>query len=192
MIPATALDAPTREAITEILYSALTPTESYRHLFADETKQERIRTFFKKRVDYIVKNHGLIFLSPNADGVLVAFMPDLPKLTPWVLIKEGLDLVFSYRLKTMKRMIQSVKGTGQMHTSEFDNCIILSVLAVHPQQQGKGIGAGLMREFLQHFPTQSIKLDTASAANEQFYERFGFTVAARGDCGVPVAMMVRT
>jgi ribosomal protein S18 acetylase RimI-like enzyme len=180
-----------KDRIADIFTTALAPTQSYQHLFEHETNPERIRIFFRKRVEYILKHNSHIILSEDGNGVLVAFMPDIPKLTTWGLIKEGIDLVFSYKLSTMARMIKSVNGTGAMHTPEYDDYIILSVLAVRPQAQGRGVGSSLMKRFLTEFPNQKIKLDTASSRNERFYEKFGFRVAARGDCGVPVAMMVK-
>lgn len=62
---------------------------------------------------------------------------------------------------------------------------VLGPLAVWPSEQGRGVGAELMRRFCAELDQQRRAgyLETAQASNVAFYERFGF--AATGEMQLP-------
>jgi GNAT superfamily N-acetyltransferase len=181
-----------RQRIADILYEGLGPTDPYQYMFEKEKNPEWAKkAFFKKRVNWSVHEGASIHLSEDGQGVLIAFLPGRKKITIARTIAEGLSLVFSYRLETMRRILRSVTEVGEVNAHDYDDCIEISALAVRIAAQGQGIGSALLGKFLEDHPHEPIKLDTASARNEAFYARFGFQVDKRGNTGVPYAVMVR-
>ncbi|MDW4497387.1 GNAT family N-acetyltransferase [Sulfitobacter sp. D35] len=72
----------------------------------------------------------------------------------------------------------------------------LSILGVDPAQQGRGLGAGLLRPVLEETDRAGVAtyLETFTPRNEPFYERLGYRCAGRFDeavTGASYAVMRR-
>ena len=125
------------------------------------------------------------------EGALLALPPyvfPLPPPPPWVqlrtLLRQGLAVAHRWR--------EVFDALAAHHPPE--PCAYLSLLAVEPACQGRGVGSALLSAWLADVDAEGWPawLETAQPGNLPLYERFGFAVAGEVAVrGVPVWLMAR-
>ena len=140
-------------------------------------------------------NHGLLYgevyaTSDAFEGLAIWYPPSYSGASTWKDIRAGgLSLLLKTGFATVQRMNDHVaysvevlqeqmRQSGQGGAPYWE----LWLLAVAPEQQGKGYAGQLMRPMLDRIAGQGAPcyLDTQSEANLSFYDHFGFQVVATG------------
>lgn len=131
-------------------------------------------------------------------GVACWIPPGVGVAGLWRQIRSGmLALPFQFGLTGFRRLVAYDNVAQRLHhTHAAGPHWHLSVIAVDPEFQGRGIGSALMRPMLERADAEGLPcyLDTHQEANVRLYERHGFHVAERAEVpghSVPVYGMVR-
>jgi GNAT superfamily N-acetyltransferase len=124
-------------------------------------------------------------------GALVGVAPCRFPLPPPPL---GLQLgaLWGQGFSTLRRWGDVYRSLLQIHPEEPH--WYLSVIGVHPDQQGQGFGRALLDRFLEHVDREGMPayLESDRADNLPFYQRAGFEVTLTTEAaGIPIWCMWR-
>ncbi|MDY6934043.1 MAG: GNAT family N-acetyltransferase [Spirochaetota bacterium] len=125
--------------------------------------------------------YGMVFTTPDVNGVAIWSKPGNPKLTILDMFRVGmLTAPFKLGLASALRAKASMNYTTKIEKeSAPEDHWHLLVLAVDPPCQGKGIGGMLIQPVLDQADADgySCYLETFNENAVSFYEKHGFEVA---------------
>ncbi|UKB84126.1 GNAT family N-acetyltransferase [Chryseobacterium sp. MEBOG06] len=134
-------------------------------------RSKRLKALMEFQFDLSMMD-GNVFLSDDGKGCILYL--DKTKFSFRKLLLE-LKLLFTcIGLENMFKVLKREKLLKNFHPEkEF---IHLWLMAVIPQEQGKGIGSQLLKESLEIYNNQLIYIETTTPENRAFYTRNGFII----------------
>lgn len=151
------------------------------------TPDDKARLNNSYKILFFVLQHGLKYgnitaISDDINALLLWFPPDTGCFNTIPQIQCGaLNLPFQIGFKSFMRSFAYNEVSEKLHNKHMKKTdYYLYVLAVRPEQQGKGYSSVLMRHFLNRidFSKNRIYLETSNEKNIPIYEHFGFKIIA--------------
>lgn len=170
-----------KEAFCKVMVAAFQNDPLFQKAFADTTTRatnmSKFLTFMFAKA-FICKERLIGYYSSNQ--LAAAYSLQTPaRVTFWQnlrLIRRIGTLAFRIPLSSLRFLNDYMRLTSSVRPRE-PHCY-LSMIGVHPDAQGQGIGKQLLLNILQEVDTNThsfgIGLDTENPDNIALYERFGF------------------
>lgn len=186
MIRATYKD---KELIVGILTSSFFDNKSVNYIVKqDQRKAGRIRQLmtYSFEVCYLF---GDVFLSDDKKGCALIIMPDRKKTT---FKSIGLDLRLVWNVIGLSGMMKAISRESRINRLHPPTPIYyLWFVGVDPLAQHRGIGTKLVKEIMNEGLSKgrSVYLETSTAKNVPWYEKFGLKVYEKLDFGYELYCM---
>ena len=120
------------------------------------------------------------FLADSEEAKSLAIFSPYEKggVSIWKYIKAGgLGLIFSFGIKTIKRMTSFEKFAMEIKNKiSYPGCWYLYVFVTMPELRGKGLGSKIMQPMLEYLDEkhQDCYLETLAPINVEIYKKYGF------------------
>ena len=134
-------------------------------------RHKRLKALMEFQFDLSMLD-GNVFLSDDYKGCILYL-----NKTEFSLKKLLLEIKLLFTcigLSNMLKVLKREKLLKSFHPKE--NFVHLWLMAVIPNEQGKGIGTKLLNESLQLYKGQLIYIETTTAENRAFYTQNGFII----------------
>ncbi len=158
--------------VKEILVESFQDNKSIQDLVKqDSKKEERLKLL----IDYTIflgENFGKVYLNKNKTACAVVVNSE-KKNTTIKFILWNIKLVFS--VIGLKDAISVLKRASLISKFYPDSpYIYLWFIGVKPAEQGKGLGANLLKQIIEDSEGKPIYLETSTMRSFPFYEKYGF------------------
>ena len=166
-----------------LIARALQEAPVARCLYPDPEERRRASPwFFEGQVRYGLRFGEVHTIGDEIDGVAVWYGPEAPEMDDGAMIEAGLLAPVgpeeaAQREKAVRRATPLIERAEGLHAQHMpSNHWYLSLLAVDPGRQGRGIGGALLEPMLDRLKAQGMPafLWTAQPRNVAFYEKQGF------------------
>ncbi len=144
-------------------------------LVPDEaTRDRRQRTFYRAELGHAHAN-GLVLTTDDHAGAALWLAPKRWKIGTMSMVRQGPAVLraFGRRVPAALRLQSAME---RVHPAESH--WYLAILGTDPSRQGRGVGAGLIREVTDRCDDTATGayLESSKEANISYYARFGFVV----------------
>jgi hypothetical protein len=151
------------------------------YLFPELNERKKKLRLMMELLVRIGTKYGIVHAtSLKLEGVAVWFPSNKVKITPWMgLINGGISYFFKLGIKAVKKQNRLYNYTFSKHIKLMSSPHwYLSIIAINPSLQGKGLSRVLFNSMLYQIDQQKLPcfLDTNNEKNIQIYKRFGFRV----------------
>ena len=150
------------------------PIQSW--LFPDPGRRERrVRRPFELELRHWIIGSGLVLFGDGNDALAALLPPDECRL-PFL---SAIRILPAYASLIGRRAGAAARGFARMERGHPDELHWhLSILATHPQQQGRGLASALLARHLERCDEEGVPayLECSSQDNLGFYARHGFNV----------------
>jgi GNAT superfamily N-acetyltransferase len=163
------------------------------HLLPDESRRD---AGLRRGMGHVMRHHyltnGGVWTTEELDGAALWAKPGDPKPSALQQLRELPVFVRAFG----RRLPRAIGAFGTVEKRRpADPHWFLDILAVRPDQQGRGIGSALVKEGLSAADRDGVPafLVTSNPRNVPFYTRLGFDVTEEYDIGsVHVWAMLRS
>lgn len=143
-------------------------------LLQGDTKLQALAWLFERRVSILLHCELPLIVAVadgNVDLPVAACGLALQKPGHWAMLCNGL-LKWPF-VWGVSSLIRALSFDSKL-SNQCGDCELVMV-AVHPDEQGKGVGTKMVKKLLEDYGSGlTISLSTQSEANVTFYKRFGF------------------
>lgn len=143
---------------------------------ASPNRRGRLATIFSTMIRLQHLPQSVCYTDLECRGAALWDPPGHWKMTPSQLLRGSPSFIrgFGSNILTSVRTLSTVERLHPKSPPHY----YLAVLGTHPDQQGKGIGSGLLQPVLATCDAQGIGayLESSKESNIAFYARHGFTV----------------
>ena len=170
-----------KEIVINIISKSFDENQSVNYV----VKQDRDR---KKRIALLMKysffygyNFGKIYISEDDKAACILLFSDRKKVTLKSIIwdiKLATKCIGVFRVEKVLKRESAIKKNHPKKPF-----IHLWYIGVDPMFQNKGVGSKLLNEILLRYPKKLFYLETSTATNIPFYEKFGFKTVEKIDLG---------
>ncbi len=171
--------------LEDTLNTAFAEDLLFEHAIRDPRRQNRLRQWWHKTfLGYGLKYGEVYTPVGNRKALAIWLGPKTPIVSTWKSIPMGMyKAPCMFRPAEFLRMLNTVNAIQELQKRQPDpHFYYLMMLAVHPSQQGKGLGEVLLNTILtradaEHKPCY---LETSKEKNVAYYQSFGFQVFGHG------------
>ncbi len=168
--------------VTRILVDAFQHDPMFQYVIPSAEQRARILPIlFQLNADY-AHRFGEVYLNAEHTAALLWLPSDRAEMTAWRLLRTGL---ITTPLAINWRILWSLLATTDQMAKQHARLIsrphwYLSQIGVVSAYQGQGIGGNVLRPLLARLDADRLPcyLETPTAANVTFYQRYGFDVVA--------------
>jgi ribosomal protein S18 acetylase RimI-like enzyme len=168
--------------LVQVLTRAFDEDPLYRWLVPPGPRREaRLSGLFWLILKYLSDDWREIFTTPSTDAVALWLRPGMQKVPP---LRQALLLPAFSRVLGLRHIPAGLRLMAHMDAlhARFapEPHYYLSLLAVAPEQQGRGVGGALLKPMFERCAREGrrIYLETAQLKNVPYYQRQGFSVLA--------------
>ena len=166
---------------TAIYSAAFLNDPMFVYLLPDKSKRKKsVKVLFKATVKYSIKYDECYGISSPIEGVAIWNRPGKRRISILGVIRSGfLKIIFTPFIFTIIKSLRLFLKTEKIHKKYATNPhFYLSLLAVYPNSQGKGLAGKLLRPILKKSDKMNVGvyIETANPKNLPIYEHFGFQV----------------
>jgi len=180
-----------KDRIVDILTTSFDDNKSVNYVInQDKRRVQRIRNLMDYSFE-VCYTFGDVFLSNDKKGCALIVLPDKKK-TNLKSISLDLKLITScLGLSNVNKAMARESKIKKLHPKEL--MYYLWFIGVYPGEQNKGIGSVLLDEVIEEGVSKkrSIFLETSTARNIPWYEKFGFEIYNKLDLGYQLFFLKR-
>ncbi len=171
-------------AATATLARAFADYPVFAYVFPNPAERSRLLPrCIEPMIRHEVRRGTLQASSPGIEGVAMWLPPDDGFPTMWGFLRSGLLFDFlSLGVGCCYRLLRVACLAGRLRDRHAPQPHwYLQILGVAPEHQGQGHAARLLEPMLARFDAEQVAccLDTETAENVAYYERFGFQTVGR-------------
>lgn len=151
------------------------------YLFPDPGSRKNKLSLMMELLLRVGIKYGIVHLSSQKlEGVSIWLPSNNVKITTWMgLLNGGISYFFKVGRKTVKKQNSLYSYTFSTHKRLVPSQYwYLSIIAVNPSYQGKGISRMLLNSMFEQIDKQNLPcfLDTNNEKNIPIYKHFGFKI----------------
>lgn len=187
------LEKPRIRQAAQLLADAFSDDTLFCAALPQEEKRRRVLLWLHEKVVLYSVLYGEAHTTPALEAVACWLPPGRVEVTAAGIVRTGFyTMLPRMGLRTCLRFSRYMSySDGLRRENAPDRYWYLWVLGVRPQEQGRGLGGGLIRPLLARADAEGVAcfLETEKEENVRFYGKHGFAVAAEGTVpGVGVRM----
>lgn len=144
--------------------------------------EEKYPYVFASPLKYALKYGRVYADSPAINAVAAWITAPYTRMSMWRMIRSG---AMKYGMKIGSAVIKKMATTFKIIEEDRQSIIngpffYLSVLGVHPDKQGTGLGTLMIQKMIENrLPNIPLYLETESERNVTFYQKLGFEVVKK-------------
>ncbi len=178
-----------KDHVVKILSESFADNKSVNYIIKQDQKTvKRIQNLMEYSFE-ICFRFGNIFLSDDKKGCALIIFPDKKKATAKSILLDAGLIFSSIGLFNIKKAMDRESKIKKFHPKEL--MYYLWYIGVEPTEQGKGIGAKLLKEVIENASStgRKIYLETSTLKNIPWYKKFGFKIYNEMDFGYTLYFM---
>ena len=165
-----------KDHVVNILSESFADNKSVNYIIKQgEKKAKRIQKLMEYSFE-VCFQFGKVFLSDDKKGCALIIFPDKKKTTAKSIQLDAGLIISSIGLFNVKKTVARESKINRCHPKEM--MYYLWYIGVEPAEQGKGIGAKLLKEVIENASSmgRKIYLETSTLKNIPWYKKFGFEI----------------
>jgi len=180
------------QRLTTVLAEAFFDDPVFGWLMPEDSKRRaRLRRYFAIELRHYTLPRGRVWTTSDLSGAALSLPPGAWRAPPHATLMEG--SAFGIHLSRAARMGAAIEWRHTRKPREPHYYV--RDIGVHPDMQGKGLGAALMRPTLERCDLEGLPayLEASSERSAALYERLGFQLTGELRVGgsPPLRLMLR-
>jgi ribosomal protein S18 acetylase RimI-like enzyme len=172
-----------KQTVINILTESFADNKSVNYVLKQDKDLEKR---LQQLMDYSFEacyHFGEIFFSDDKKACALIIFPDRKKTTTRSIVADVQLMLKAMGLNNVRKAMKREAAIKNIHPKEL--IYYLWFIGVNKNEQGKGIGSGLMKELINrsNILNRPIYLETSTLKNLPWYEKFGFTIYNELDFG---------